>query len=81
MSPLQPSARTLLCMLALLCSFSGGEVWAQNFSVGPGSRVRVSTGVSDTGQPRGPQTTGQVMTWTADSTSALWLRIVMGMGG
>ena len=30
MPPHHPSTRTLLCLLALLCAFSGGEVWAQD---------------------------------------------------
>ncbi len=67
MPPLQPSARTLLCLLALLSSFSGGEVWAQDVPVGPGDRVRVWTGFNDKGQRAGPRRTGQITTWTADS--------------
>ena len=33
MPPHHPSARTLLSLLALVCSFSGGEVWAQDAPV------------------------------------------------
>ena len=66
MSPL-PSARTVLCLLALLSSSSGGAGWAQDAAVTPGSRVRVWTELSDNGQPSGPQRTGQMAFWTADS--------------
>ena len=66
MSPLL-SARTVLCLLALLSSFSGGAGWAQDAAVLPGSRVRVWTGLNDNGRATGPGTTGQLTAWTADS--------------
>lgn len=67
MSALHLSALSPLCLLALLSCFSGGAAWAQNTAVSLGSRVRVQTGFSDKGQPRGPRATGQLTAWTADS--------------
>jgi hypothetical protein len=67
MSPLQSSVRTLLCLLALLSFFSGGEVRAQEEAALPGSRVRVWTGLNERGNPTGPRRTGQITAWTADS--------------
>ncbi len=65
--PLVPlSARTLFCVV-LLCSFSGGEVWAQDAAALPGSRVRVWTEVNNKGHPSGPRTTGQITVYTTDS--------------
>jgi hypothetical protein len=67
MSPLPLSARTLLVLLALLSSFSGGAVWAQDVAALPGSRVRVWTATDEQGRPSGKPTKGQVMAWSADS--------------
>jgi hypothetical protein len=49
------SARTLLCLLAVLSFFSGGEVWVQDAAALPGSRVRVWTQANAKGRPAGRQ--------------------------
>ena len=67
MPALHLPARTLLYLLALLCSFSGGAGWAQDSAVTPGSRVRVWTALNDKGAPTGPRRTGFATAWTADS--------------
>jgi hypothetical protein len=70
MSPLQPSVRTLLCLLALLSFFSGGEVRGQNLpfvDVDVGDRVRVWTELTESGRAAGRRTTGQIVAFTGDS--------------
>ncbi len=67
MSPLHHSARTLVVLLALLSSFSGGEVRAQDAPVDPGSRVRVWTQTNARGRPWGKPTKGTLTAWTSDS--------------
>ena len=66
MFPLPP-ARTLLCLLVLLCSVAGGQVWAQQAPMAPGNRVRVWTGADAKGKSSGKPTVGILTAWTADS--------------
>ena len=66
MSPLR-STRTLLCLLALLCSVSGGAGWAQEAPVAPGEHVRVWPQTDARGRPVGIPIQGRLTTWTADS--------------
>ena len=61
------SCRTVLCLLALLCSLAGGGVWAQEAPIAPGNRVRVWTGADAQGKPSGKPTVGMLTAWTADS--------------
>ena len=65
MSPLP--ARTRFCLLALLCSFSGGAVWAQDAAVPPGSRVRVWTETDARGHVTGTPMQGRLIALPSDS--------------
>lgn len=56
-----------LFVIALLCSFSGGEMYAQSAPVPPGTRVRVWTGLTERGNPTGPVAKGQIAAWSSDS--------------
>lgn len=61
------SAHSLLFLLVLLFSFSGGAVWGQVVPVEPGAYVRLSTGTDARGRPAGPKTEGSVIAVTPDS--------------
>lgn len=66
MSPLSLSPRSLFCLLALLSSFSGGEMRAQEASVPPGTRVHLWTETDAKGRSSGEPIEGRLTGWTPD---------------